>query len=139
MIIQKLVQHIQHRKWYQWEMVPYHYYIIKHLIHFKERFIKIKNQADCQRRYKKKNNASQGRTQIGHQPKGSARIVDVGDVKETIYYGYVIIKWQVTQNQPFGELIQQNNSPGDNHQLYIFVLQHIFLKGSEVLGSAFRV
>jgi len=60
-------------------------------------------------------------------------------VKETIYYGYVIIKWQVMQNQPFGELIQQNNSPGDNHQLYIFVFQHIFLKGSEVLGSAFRV
>jgi hypothetical protein len=65
--------------------------------------------------------------------------VDVGDVKKTIYYGYVIIKWQVTQNQPFGELIQQNNNPGNNYQLYVFVFQHIFLKGSEVLGSAFRV
>ena len=67
---------------------------------------------------------------MGHQPKGSARILDVGDVKETVYYGYVPIKWQVTQNQPLGELIRQNNSPGDNHQLYIFVFQHIFLKGS---------
>jgi hypothetical protein len=63
----------------------------------------------------------------------------MGNVKETIYNRYVMIKWQVTQDEPFGELIQQNNSPGDNHQLYVFVLQHIFLKGSEVLGSAFRI
>jgi hypothetical protein len=53
--------------------------------------------------------------------------VDVSDVKETLYNGYVRIKWQVTQDEPFAELIQQNNDPGDNHQLYILVVKHIFV------------
>ena len=37
------------------------------------------------------------------------------------------MKWQVTQDEPFGELIQQNNNPGENHQFYVFVFQHSFV------------
>jgi hypothetical protein len=32
-----------------------------------------------------------------------------------------MMKWQVTQDEPFGELIQQNNNPGENYQFYVFV------------------
>jgi hypothetical protein len=52
--------------------------------------------------------------------------MDVGDVKEAVYNRYAMIKWLVTQDEPFGELIQQNDNPGDNHQLCVFVLQHFF-------------
>ena len=94
-------------------------------------FIKIKNQTGCQRGYKEKDNAPQRGAQIGHQPEGPPRIVDMGDVKEAVDHGNVVIKWQVAQDKPFGELIQQNNRSGDNDQLCVFVLRHFFIsKGS---------
>ena len=61
------------------------------------------------------------------EPEGATRIVNMGNVKKTFYNGYGMMKWQKTQDEPFGELIQQNNDAGDNHQLYIFVLQHFLI------------
>jgi len=89
-------------------------------------FIKINNDTDCQRRYKKKDNAAQDGAQIRQQSKGSARIEDVGDVKEAFYDRYGLIERQVSQDETFAELIQQDNNPADNHQFDIFVFQHLF-------------
>jgi hypothetical protein len=64
----------------------------------------------------------------------------MGDVKETIYDGNTIIIWQVTQDEPFGELVRQDNYPGENHEFYVFIFQHSFVStGSEVLRSGFKV
>jgi hypothetical protein len=50
------------------------------------------------------------------------------------------MKRNVTDDERFGELIQQNDNSGKNNQFDVFIFQHIFAsKGSEVLGSAFRV
>ena len=102
---------------------------------FLRRFvIKIKNQANGQRRYKKKNDAPQGWAQIRHEPEGATRIVNMGDAKKTFDNGHGMMKWQKPQDEPFGELIQQNNNAGDNHQLYIFVLQHFLILWCQCSG-----
>jgi hypothetical protein len=89
---------------------------------------------------KNKNNAAQNGAQICHQPKGAARIENMGDVKEAFYDRYGLVKRQITQDECFSELIQQNDHPADNHQFDIFVFQHLFIsKGSEVLRSGFKV
>ena len=44
--------------------------------------VKVKNQADGQRRNKEKNNRAHDHAHIGHQAEGPARIENMGDIKE---------------------------------------------------------
>jgi hypothetical protein len=60
----------------------------------------------------------------------------MSDIEESPHDGNRLIKRNVTQDERFGELIQQNDNSGKNHQLDIFILQHIFcFKRFRVLRS----
>ena len=48
------------------------------------------------------------------------------NIKETLYDWNHLIERQVTKDERFGDLIQQNDDSGKNQQLDVFILEHIF-------------
>jgi hypothetical protein len=79
--------------------------------------IKIKNQADSQRRGQKKNNRPHGFTHIGHEAKSPARIVDMGDIKKAGNNSNALVVGQILEDEGLGNLVRQDYQPGYDSQL----------------------
>ena len=62
--------------------------------------------------------------------------MNMSDIEEPPHDWNCMMKRNVTDDKRFGELVQQNDHSGKNHQLDIFIFEHVFVsKGSEVKGS----
>ena len=63
------------------------------------------------------------------------------NIEESWYDRNHFINRQVTKDERFGNLIQKNDDSGENQQLDVFILEHIFIskvQGFRVLRSEFE-
>ena len=87
--------------------------------------VEIKNQAHGQRRNKEKYNRPEDRAHFGHQSECTARIENMGDIKNTFDNRDAFVQPQIYQDERLGDLVGRNNKASHDCQPYEFVMPHL--------------